>query len=56
MRVVEDYTLLMNLMYLEVRNVYGLIMKYLSYSLKLAEVFNVEDYVKNLVWEAAKGL
>ena len=40
----------------EVRNVYGLIMEHLSYSLKPAEVSNVEDYVKNLVWEAAEEL
>ena len=40
----------------EVRNVYGLIMEHLSYSLKPAQVSNIEDYVKNLVWEAAEEL
>jgi len=40
----------------EIKNVYGLIMEHLSYSLKPAEVFNIEDYVKNLVWEAAEEL
>ncbi len=40
----------------EVRNVYGLIMEHLSYSLKPAEASNIEDYVKNLVWEAAEEL
>jgi len=40
----------------EVKNVYGLIMEHLSYSLKPAQVSNIEDYVKNLVWEAAEEL
>ncbi len=40
----------------QVRNVYGLIMEHLSYSLKPVEVSNIEDYVRNLIWEAAEEL
>jgi len=40
----------------EVKEAYGLIMEHLSYALKPAEVLDIEEYVKSLIWEAAEEL